>query len=236
MLSGFRTLAFTLCAILVVGCDRFSDAKLVGTWRCEDEDSVEELALKPDHSFRSLNTFKKELVTPSPMEETGTWHVRDNQVTLDSILTWNKERSRINRTLLQLKKDSLLTKNFDGTKTLTYRRLELPVCVGSPASTKEVHEAKLIGSWQVHYNTHDYQFHFMPGNRYSLLGLISGKWDLLLEGRWHIDGSSLSVKPENTPYGPADDPEQKWTVAAVGNDCFTIRDPSSWEYTLQRLK
>ena len=47
------------------------EAKLIGTWRYEDDDGIEEMSLHPDHSFWSIETYKKELVTPSPLEETG---------------------------------------------------------------------------------------------------------------------------------------------------------------------
>ncbi|MGC2627675.1 MAG: hypothetical protein WA269_12635 [Candidatus Udaeobacter sp.] len=66
-----RLVACIACAVILSACGRLHEAKLIGTWRYEDEDGTEEISIRSDHSFSGLRTFKKELVTPSPLEETG---------------------------------------------------------------------------------------------------------------------------------------------------------------------
>jgi hypothetical protein len=50
-------------AMTLVGCDRLTERRFVGTWRGEDDNGAEELYLNSDHTFDRLDTFKKELVT-----------------------------------------------------------------------------------------------------------------------------------------------------------------------------
>src|SRR3954454_11157419 len=95
-----RLVACIACAVILSACGRLGEAKLIGTWRYEDEDGIEEISIRSDHSFSSLQTYKKELVTPSPSEETGSWQLKGDQLLLDSVDTWSKERRHISRTLV----------------------------------------------------------------------------------------------------------------------------------------
>ena len=99
---------------------------MIGTWRYENQDGIEEISLHSDHSFWFLNSSKTELVIPSPFEVTGSWQLKGNQLLLDSVVTWSKERSLVTKTLVRISTTSLITKNFDGTKDLKYTRLEEP--------------------------------------------------------------------------------------------------------------
>jgi hypothetical protein len=229
-----RLLASILCIALIGACSRFSEAKLTGTWRYEDEDGIQEITLQPDRSFWSQDTFKKELVTPSPLEETGMWRVEGDQLILDATITWSKERRQISKTLVQITKDTWVTKSLDQTKSLTYTRLVVPVCT---AIKHAVSKAELLGSWQTHYNTHDYQYRFMPNDRFGLFfASMSGEWDLLFEGKWRIGDSRLIIKPEKARYGETDSPEETWTITVAGADCFAMKAGSSRLCTLRRLK
>src|SRR5205823_6595715 len=89
-----RLLACIVCAAMLSACSRLPEAKLIGTWRYEDEDGIEEVSFHPDHSFWSLETSKKELVTPSPLEETGSWQLKGDQLLLDSIVTCRKTEDK----------------------------------------------------------------------------------------------------------------------------------------------
>ena len=206
------------------------EAKLIGTWRYEDEDGIEEISLHADHSLRALHTYKKEFVTPSPREETGSWQLKGDQLLLDSVVTWSKERRQISRTLVQISRTGLITKSFDGSENLTYKRLKETTC--APSSNATVSEAALFGSWQTHSNTHDYQYRFASGSHVTLFGFISDEWRLLLEGEWHIKNGRLIIKFRKDPAGPVEREEDVWTITAMGTDCLAVNGA----YTLQRVK
>src|SRR6185312_15331238 len=107
MLAISRNLMLLVCALFVVACSRFGDARIVGTWRCEIEDWIEEITFNGDHSFQSLLTFKDVFTTPSPIEKTGTWRTKGNQIQLEAIVTWNKERKKEEKTLIGATRDEL---------------------------------------------------------------------------------------------------------------------------------
>src|SRR5947209_1768151 len=101
MLGASRIVTLSVGAMLLASCNRFSDAKLIGTWRAESDDGIEEIFLESDHTFRTLETFKKELVTPGVIEELGQWHVEGNHLKFDGTVTWSKKRSQTTMRLVQ---------------------------------------------------------------------------------------------------------------------------------------
>ncbi len=225
-----RFFAWIVCAVILGGCGGMREAKLIGTWRYEDEDGIEEISLHADHSLRSLHTYKKEFVTPSPREEIGSWQLKGDQLLLDSIVTWSKERRQISRTLVQVSSTALITKSFDGSENLTYKRLKETTC--APSSNATINEAALLGSWQRHANTHDYQYRFMSGAHVTLFGFISDEWRFLLEGEWRINDGRLIIKFLKDPSGPVERGEDVWTITAMGTDCLAVNGA----YTLHRVK
>jgi hypothetical protein len=212
--------------LITAGCHRFSDSKLVGTWRWENDDGIEELALNRDHSFRSLGSYKQIFATPSVPMEVGTWQVQGNQLAFDATLTFDKTKRQFKRTLSEVTRDTLVMTNLEDGKTVKYQRFSLPSCSGSPISASHpVNESDLIGSWQIHYNTHDYQFRFMLNARYELLGLVDGKWDSLHAGSWHLAGNQLTWQPDKRPNH--DDRAQTWTITLKGTECLSMGDSHS---------
>jgi hypothetical protein len=210
---------------------------VIGTWRCEDEDGIQEISLNSDRSFWTLDTFKKELVTPSPLEETGSWQLKSNQLLLDSVVTWSKERNQITKTLVRITRTALVIKSFDGSKNLTYKRIEDPTCAPSPWNTSTpLSETALIGLWQTHYNTHDYQYRLMPNNRVKVLYPTSGGWQILLEGKWRISDRKLFLQFENDAHGPIEREKEMWTINAVGKDCFAVKGASSQLCIMRRIE
>ena len=180
--------------MLVFGCHRFTNAKLVGTWRFEDDNEIEEMSLNEDHSFQSVTTYKNELSTPSSFPEKGTWRVEGAELRIESASVYiPKDRKTRRHGIIDLTRGVLQVKNVDGTKSVTYRRLELPSCDDGSvvASEQTVREADLLGSWKIHYTTHDYQLRLMPNGQLAMLGFISDQWDPLSEGKWHIQGNHL---------------------------------------------
>jgi hypothetical protein len=212
------------------------EAKLIGTWRYEDDDGIEEISLHPDHSFWFLHTYKKELVTPSPLEETGSWQLKGKQLLMDSVVTWSKERRQVSRTLLQATRTELVIKSLEPSKNLTYKRLKEAACVPSSSATAALDEAALLGSWQTHYNTHDYQYRFSSGARAGLFGFISEEWQLLLEGQWHIKDHRIFIQFQKNAYGPVEEEKDIWTITAIGTDCIAVKGASSRPCIMRRVK
>lgn len=65
MLGMIRIMALAISVIAAAGCNRLTEAKLVGTWRSEDNEQVDEIACGSDHSFTSWTDWKNELTTPN---------------------------------------------------------------------------------------------------------------------------------------------------------------------------
>jgi len=99
-----------------------------------------------------------------------------------------------------------------------------------------IDESDLLGRWQIHYNTHDYEFCFESNGRFELLGLIDGKMGSLRVGSWHVAGNRIIWQPEKAPYESADIPQKTWTINVMGSNCFAIDDGYPSSYTLQRVK
>ena len=231
-----RALVVVLYATVLAfaGCNR-SESKLVGTWRYEDEDNIEELTLNPDRSFRSVTSYKQILATPSVPTEIGTWQMQGNQIAFDATLTFDKTKRQFKRMLSEVKKDSFVMMNLGDRKTVTYKRCSLPTCTGSTVSdTQSMREGDVLGLWEYHYNTHDYQFRFESNRRYELLGFIDGKWDSLHKGDWSLASNQLTWQPDKRPY--ADDKPQTWKIMQKGADCLTMSDGHSPLTILRRLK
>lgn len=226
-----------MTTLLVAGCNRFTEAQLVGTWRAENEDAINEIALYGDHTFRELFTSLKEFTTPSPIEETGTWRVERNQLKLDSTVTWSKERRQLKYQLLQITKDTLHMKYLEGNGTAgTWMRLDEPSCASLSALTTQhsLREDDLIGVWQVHFHTHDYQYAFEKDHSVILSALYLGNREPFAKGSWHVMGNDLIVREKGR--SDTEETETKWTFTGMGTDCFTIKDAESWSYVLKRLK
>jgi len=114
MLGASHIVTLSVGAMLLAGCNRFSEAKLIGTWRAESDDGIEEIFLKSDHAFRTLDTFKKELVTPGVIEELGRWHVEGDQLKFDGTVTWSKKPSQTTMRLVQITRDTLVIRRHVG--------------------------------------------------------------------------------------------------------------------------
>ncbi len=231
-----RVFAWIVCAVILGGCGRMREAKLIGTWRYEDDDGIEEMSLHPDHSFWSIETSKKELVIPSPLEETGSWQLKGNQLLMDSLVTWSKVRRQLSRTLMQTGRTALVIKSSEGSKNLTYRRLEEAACVPSSSATAAPDGPALLGSWQTHYNTHDYQYRFSSGGYVELFCFISEEWQLLLKGQWHVKDHRIFLQFQENAYGPVEREEDIWTITAVGTDCIAVKGASSRPCIMRRVK
>jgi hypothetical protein len=233
MLKHF--VACITCVITLTACTRFREHKMIGTWRFENEDGVEEISLHQDHSFWSLNTFKKELVEPSVIEQTGSWRLKGHQLLLDSTITWSKTRAQFSRTFVRVTNSALVMKSLDGTKNFSYQRLEEAACSSSDPPAR-LTKAVLVGSWKTHYNTHDYQYRFGPDGRVELFAGISDDSRTLMEGHWDIKDDEVLIRFEKASYGPLDkEEEEKWTIIGVGPDCIALNSAPTRPRILRRM-
>jgi hypothetical protein len=230
-------LIVSISLVTLTSCSRITDPQLVGTWRAEDESNVQELTLEPNHSFRSLTTDKQILATPSVAIEIGSWQRQGDELTFDATLTFDKTKRQIKRTVGEVAKDHFTMTNFADRKTVTYHRFELPSCSAEQTTeTRSVRENDLIGPWQMHYNTHDYKFSFLPNGRLEMSGSIDGEWGQLNGGKWHTEGRQLIWQLDKASYESTDPPIRKLKISAIGKDCVTVTEDGSVEYALRRVK
>jgi hypothetical protein len=224
-----RTSVWLFTVFAFASCSRFSESQLIGTWRHEDDDGIGEITLGADHSYRSQQTFKKEFVTPSVIEETGSWRIHRGRLYTDSVVTWSKERSQMSLLLVDVTDDRLRTKDADGKETVVFERFHPPDCVVSSASVTEL---DLHGAWDFHYHTHDYRYSLASDGHAAISALISGEWSLIRQGEWRLSGGVLTIR-EKAVHDPSDEQEVKWTVLGIGTDCLSFSDGAA-AYALTR--
>ena len=137
---------------------------------------------------------------------------------------------------MQTGRTALVIKSSEGSKNLTYRRLEEAACVPSSSATAAPDGSALLGSWQTHYNTHDYQYRFSSGGYVELFCFISEEWQLLLKGQWHVKDHRIFLQFQENAYGPVEREEDIWTITAVGTDCIAVKGASSRPCIMRRVK
>jgi len=99
------------------------EKRLVGMWRFEDSNTIVEMRLGSDHTFQSEMRHKNELTTPGSFPYRGQWRYQGTQLTIDSAMAYIPTDRRTRTGAIDTARDVLLVKSFDGTRTLTYRRL-----------------------------------------------------------------------------------------------------------------
>jgi hypothetical protein len=238
MLIRILTPFAVLCAF--AGCGKIADGRLFGLWRSEiGEDpytEIDELRLNPDHTFFSW-MCPAELTTPQTFVYGGEWHVRGNHIEMDSRLL-NKEALPEHRSfqVLPSKDDELLVKNMDDGKTFRFHRFNLPRCTTSSAQSDPVEiDRNIVGSWDVHYHTHDFKYRLAPDHTVNVLGKLSqsDKYFPLWKGTWDASGPSLSMDLKSDARG-SQDKKVHWILYRFQHDCFFIKDPDGVEYAVHR--
>ena len=231
-----RAIAALALLPLFVSCDRVAERKLVGTWRAEKDGTVDELAFHADHTVVWW-MCPAELSTPQTFVSAGEWRVRHNRIDIDSKpLTSAGPPEHHSLHVLETNTDSLLLKDTKEGSTVRLHRLDAPTCVtpktGAIASDIE---QNIVGTWQVHYHTHEFKYHFTPDHRVAVSGLVSGEFQPLWKGSWSVSGSDLlmDLKPDSRGMG-----EQKphWTLYGFQRDCFAIKDPEGISYAVHRVE
>jgi hypothetical protein len=213
-----------------------TERKLVGTWRAEKDGVVDEVALRADHTLIWW-MCPAELSTPQTFVSSGEWRVRNKQIEIDSKqITSPAPTTHHSLQILELSKDSLLVKITTEKNTVGFKRLDVPSCPTlANGSTPVAVDPNIVGTWQVHYHTHDFRYRFTPDHNVTVAGLVSGEFDPLWKGSWSVsDGDLLmELKPDARGMG-----EQKphWQLHGFQHDCFRIKDHEGIEYVVHRTE
>jgi hypothetical protein len=241
MLTAGDIFVLAVCAMALTGCNRIGEAKLLGTWRAEDDQTIEEMACRKDHSFTSWTNWKNELTTPSVAIGAGDWRLQDRELVVHftkyvPVDTCADEDKQIRFTIVKIDNDALLTKNSDGSKVLTYKRL-LPDCVLPPIK-RAPNDIDFVGTWQIHFNTRDYEMSFNPDHTCGDFAEVEGVRKQFFTGIWQRDGDHLTVDATSVPMFEGDSVHKshmRWRVSGIEPQRIAIKDgPVS--YCLERLK
>ena len=111
MQTASRIFVVGVCAMTLAGCNRITEAKLAGTWRAEDDETVNEIACRRDHSFTSWTSWKNELTTPSVGIGAGDWKLQDRQLVVHftkyvPVDTWANEDKEITFKIVKIQSQS----------------------------------------------------------------------------------------------------------------------------------
>ena len=238
MLAAIRIVSVAGCVVMLTSCSRFTEVKLLGTWRSEDEDTVEEFACREDRAFTSWTSFKNELTTPSVFIGAGEWHVQGHQLVVHftkgvAVDAWSNEDKQTRFKLVKISNDVLLMKNFDGSKILTYKRLAHDYALAP--MKRAPNDADFVGTWQVHYNTHDYEHRFNEDHSIVTSYRLDGRVIEMATGLWRLERNVLTMDVKIDSDGPVENRTIRWAITGVEPKRIAINDgPVS--YTLQRLK
>lgn len=223
-------------ALSFVGCNRLTEQRLIGAWRAEDGEGVAELYLNRDHTFRNLNTFKEEFVTPSVIEETGIWSFQDGQLHLNGVVTWSKQPWKTTLRLIKLRINELVVRGTEATKDASFVRLHVPTCLESLSPAKRAPSEKdLFGVWRVHWSTHDYEYSFNEDHSFFEAAPINGEFVELDHGIWRLSGADLMLQFKEHTANSANDAHL--AIIHVGTNCLSIKvSTEDRPYTFVRRK
>jgi hypothetical protein len=227
--------------MILTGCDRITEAKLFGTWRAEDDETVHEIGCGRDHTFTAWTDVKNELTTPSCLISSGEWHLEGRQLVVHftkhvAVDSWEDEDTRTSFTVLKVTGDTLLMKNFDGSKVLTYHRL-LPDYVLAPVK-RALDDADLIGRWRIHYHTRDYEVSLGQDHTCGDFAQVGGVRTQFFTGTWRIKDPDLIMDTKSIPTFVGESitsSHQRWAVVGVEPQRIAIRD-GPVPYLMQRFK
>jgi hypothetical protein len=194
-----------------------------------------------DHTFTAWTDVTNELTTPSCLISSGEWHLEGQQLVVHftkhvAVDSWEYEYTQTNFTVLEITGDTLLIKNFDGSKVLTYHRLS-PDYVLAPVN-RALDDADLIGTWRIHYHTRDYEVSLGEDHTCGDFAQVGGVRTQFFTGTWRTKGADLIMDTKSIPTFVGEsitNSHQRWAVVGLEPQRIAIRDgPVS--YVMQRLK
>jgi hypothetical protein len=174
--------------LLLASCDRAAERKLIGTWRAEKDGEVDEVAFRPDHTLVWW-MCPAELSTPQTLVSSGEWRMRSTRIEMDTkLLTSSAPAEHHSLEIVKLTKDSLSVK-----PALEFHRLDVPSCrSAATGSSATAVEPNIVGTWQVHYHTHEFRYRFAPDHTVAVSGKVSEEFEPLWKGSWSVAGGDLS--------------------------------------------
>lgn len=227
-------LAFAFVAV-VSGFGQASDSNVIGTWKFEDDESIEELTFNPDHSFRAISDEKGVLSHPPIAAQQGTWRIEDAVLKIDAGWVTIPNDHRVRLGTFNANIDRLVVSTFDIRKSRQYHRFNLPPCRDAraippgPALREDVY-----GSWTMHYQTSDHQIRLQQNGEVTLLEFFADEWHPIMAGQWRMDGPSLIMRVKDAERESAELKDFTWVVTRIGSDCFVAETDDKEEYTLRR--
>jgi hypothetical protein len=241
MLAASHIFVVVVCAMILTGCDGITEAKLFGTWRAEGDETVHEIGCGRDHTFTAWTDVKNELTTPSCLISSGEWHLKGQQLVVHftkhvAVDSWEDEDTRTSFTVLKVTGDTLLMKNFDGSKVLTYHRL-LPDYVLAPVK-RALDDADLIGTWRIHFHTRDYEVSLGQDHTCGDFAQVGGVRAQFFTGSWRIKDTDLIMDTKSIPTFVGESitsSHQRWEVVGIEPQRIAIR-AGPVPYLMQRLK
>jgi hypothetical protein len=238
MLMPIRAITTLACAILFVSCDRLSERKLVGTWRSQkggEGGAVDELAFRADHTLVWW-FVPEELSTPQTFVSAGEWHIHGDRIDIEEKPLTSPSPSKHHEFQIQsVSNNTLLLKHLKEGVVGTFVRLDMPACVGpEPGTAPYPIDPNIIGTWQVHFNTHDFKYRFGADHTVAVSARDSGDFQPLWNGTWKVAGSDLIMDLKADKYHS--DEKVTWLVHEFQPRCFTIRDRYENSYVVHRLE
>jgi hypothetical protein len=238
MLATLRLSVIALFAALSLGSAVAKDDRLIGTWRSDEGEAVEEYAFRQDHTFMSWVQAKGAVLhTPGVIIETGIWKRDGDRLRIEPKKTNStKPRAPFTLLILRMSEDRMIAKELGRKKSGTLRRLDLPSCASAPEGKLDpaAVEPQLVGTWKIHLNTHDYEMIFRADRTFAATAQVEGHQVDVPSGTWRLDGDKLIVELEKEK----EDDEQsgfRWTIVGFERDCVALRY-GTMQLALGRLK
>jgi hypothetical protein len=234
---------FALCS-----CAKLSESSLTGTWRAETAETVQEVALRSDHTFTTWLSAKNALTTPSCPTSAGEWRLEGKNIvvhltTHNALDGWEPLNDYLHFTVVQLKGDTMQLTDSKGGGVVIYKRLFPDYSV--QACRHPLADSDVSGSWRVHYNTHDYEFVFGRDHSFGVFANMPNWWqprkgairEQLWTGTWRTEGGKLLTDAKTVPSFKEELIETKhggWPIIGVETDRIAVRE-GPVRYVWQRL-
>jgi hypothetical protein len=232
-----RLLTFSLVfgfVSAVNGFGEIAESNVVGTWKFEDEESVEELTFNPDHSFRSIDNEKSVLSTPPVAEQRGTWRIEDAKIKIEASSVHIPDDRMTRSGRLDAATGQLVISTFDPEKSRQYQRFDIPSCLDAHAITLGAAlREDLCGYWKMHYHTRDDYYRLLP-NGEATIGFLSDEWHPVMAGQWRVEDSKLIMRVKDAKHESEEYQDLVMIVTRTSTDCFVVQNDDNAEYALRR--
>lgn len=214
-----------------------TESSPIGMWRSDDGEAVEEYAFREDHTYTTWSQSKGAVLhTPGVIIETGVWMRHGDRLRITPKETNSVgPRPPFTFRIIRLRAEELVVKHLGRKKTLSFRRLKIPVCTRAEGTLDAATiGTRLIGTWHMHLNTHDYEMTFHPDYTFSAFARVEGESVDVPSGVWRLEGDRLTVDL-GREKGDSEERGFKWTVLGIQRDCIAVKHGSG-ELAWRRIK